>query len=211
MEKLDKFKQHLAYPALLMAGIAFIVCSLLLLSHYLTKDLIKENKYEDLNRLLSQVLPISEYDNEPLKQPYYIATEDKELRFYRATLKDNVSAIILFTQSAGYSGDISLLIAIKADGALSGVRVLSHTETPGLGDKIELAKSDWILSFNDLSLDDPKPLGWAVKKDGGEFDAFTGATITPRAVVKGVFTTLQLFAKEKDYFLQKEETEQGDK
>lgn len=211
MEKLEKLKQNLFYPALLMAGIALIVCSLLLLSHYLTEDLIKQNKYEDLKKLLDQVLPTSEYDNQPLKQQYFIATENKELLFYRASLNNKVSAIILFTQSAGYSGDISLLIAIKADGVLSGVRVLSHTETPGLGDKIELAKSNWILSFNHLSLRKPDLTGWAVKKDGGQFDAFTGATITPRAVIKGVVSTLQLFEKEKSYFLQSENTKQGSK
>jgi electron transport complex protein RnfG len=85
-------------------------------------------------------------------------------------------------------------MGVAPDGKLLGVRVVSHAETPGLGDKLELAKSDWILSFTGRSLDDPPPKGWAVKKDGGEFDQWTGATITPSAVVKAVKRGLEFFA-----------------
>lgn len=198
----EKIKQTLAYPALLMGITALIVCSLLLLMNNLTAQPIADRQREDLTKLLDQVLPAKAYDNQPLDEKYQIMIEGQEFAFYRAKLKDKVSAIVLFTKSAGYSGDIALLVAITADGALSGVRVLSHTETPGLGDKIELAKSDWILSFNGLSLSHPDKTGWAVKKDGGQFDAFTGATITPRAVVKCIYATLQQFQNNKDFFLQ---------
>lgn len=197
----EKIKQTLAYPALLMGIVALIVCSLLLLMNNLTAQPIADRQREDLTKLLDQVLPASAYDNQPLDEKYQITIEGQAFAFYRAKLKGKVSAIVLFTQSAGYSGDISLLVAITADGALSGVRVLSHTETPGLGDKIELAKSDWILSFNGLSLGNPDKTGWAVKKDGGQFDAFTGATITPRAVVKGIYITLEQFKNNQDFFL----------
>ena len=93
----------------------------------------------------------------------------------------------------GYSGTIGLLIGIMADGTLSGVRVIQHKETPGLGDQIELAKSRWITSFNGKSLTHPTETGWAVKKDQGDFDQFAGATITPRAVVTAVHKALQYF------------------
>jgi len=205
----EKIKQTLAYPALLMGIVALIVCSLLLLMNNLTTQPIADRQREDLTKLLDQVLPATAYDNQPLDEKYQITIEGQAFAFYRAKLQGKVSAIVLFTQSAGYSGDISLLIAITADGALSGVRVLSHTETPGLGDKIELAKSDWILGFNGLSLGNPDKTGWAVKKDGGQFDAFTGATITPRAVVKGIYSTLEQFKNNQDFFLQTDKAANG--
>ena len=91
------------------------------------------------------------------------------------------------------SGKINLIIGINRDGSLAGVRVLSHNETPGLGDKVDLKKSQWILGFNGKSLQNPTENLWTVKKDGGEFDQFTGATITPRAVVQQVRRTLEFF------------------
>ena len=91
----------------------------------------------------------------------------------------------------GYSGPINLLVAVNVDGTLSGVRVVSHKETPGLGDKIETNKDDWILGFVGKSLSNPSEALWKVRKDGGEFDQFTGATITPRAVVNAVREVLK--------------------
>jgi electron transport complex protein RnfG len=198
----EKLKQSVAYPALLMGAVSLLVCSLLLLTNNLTAQPIADRQREDLTRQMNQVLPSSIYDNQPLDQKYQAELGGQKYTFYRARMNGKVSGIILFTHTSGYSGDIALLVAIKADGELSGVRVLSHTETPGLGDKIELAKSDWILSFSGLSLNKPDSTGWAVKKDGGQFDAFTGATITPRAVVKGVYETLQLFKANQNYFLE---------
>src|SRR5690606_24060195 len=91
----------------------------------------------------------------------------------------------------GYSGAMRMLVGVNRDGTLAGVRVLTHRETPGLGDKVDLSKSDWILGFNGRSLGNPEPDRWGVKKDGGEFDQFTGATITPRAVTAQVKRVLQ--------------------
>lgn len=201
----EKVKQTLAYPALLMGTVALLVCSLLLLTSNLTKQPIADRQREDLTRQLNQVLPESIYDNQPLDQKFQQEIGGEQQTFYRARMGGKVSAIILFTKSPGYSGDISILVAIKASGELSGVRVLSHTETPGLGDKIELAKDDWILGFSGLSIGAPDDSGWAVKKDGGQFDAFTGATITPRAVVKGVYEALQLFKDNKQRFLERDD------
>jgi len=93
----------------------------------------------------------------------------------------------------GYSGDIKLLIAIRADGSISGVRVLAHKETPGLGDYIDIARGNWIKLFNDESVNKTAATQWKVKKDGGKFDYMVGATITPRAVVKAVFKALQFY------------------
>ncbi|MDN6321936.1 MAG: RnfABCDGE type electron transport complex subunit G [Halomonas sp.] len=102
------------------------------------------------------------------------------------------SAVILPVVSRlGYNGQIQLLVGINEQQRISGVRVTQHQETPGLGDDIERSRSDWVTHFNGLGLDSLPPNGWAVAKDGGHFDAFTGATITPRAVVDAVYKTRQ--------------------
>jgi len=117
----------------------------------------------------------------------------------------------------GYNGDISLIVGIKVDGTITGVRSIAHGETPGLGDKVDVAKSDWILGFNGRSLRNPTAEGWAVKKDGGEFDQFTGATITPRAVVNQVLAVLHYFDEDQQRLISAAEktidtnpTQQGD-
>jgi electron transport complex protein RnfG len=112
-----------------------------------------------------------------------------------------VALILAATAPDGYNGDIKLLIAIDEYGLLIGVRVISHRETPGLGDAIDVNRSDWIEDFNGYSLENPGNLGWHVEKDGGIFDQFTGATITPRAVVKAVHKALEYFAAHQESLL----------
>ena len=151
---------------------------------------------------LAQILPAGSYDNHLLDNSRLVQDELLGNRnpapAYLATLAGKPSAVILqVTAPDGYSGSIKLLVGILADGRLAGVRALHHRETPGLGDKIELAKSRWILGFDGKSLTQPDEAGWAVKKDGGQFDQFAGATITPRAVVKAVHKALQYFDKHK--------------
>ncbi|MEK8080815.1 electron transport complex subunit RsxG [Pseudomonas sp. XK-1] len=150
-------------------------------------------------RALSEILPPGSYDNQlldhsiQLHDPLLLGSKSPQPA-YIALKNGQPSAIILrATAPDGYSGAIRLLIGIQIDGRLAGVRVLNHRETPGLGDKIELAKSPWIQSFVGRSLQAPDEAGWAVKKDRGEFDQFAGATITPRAVVKAVHKALQYF------------------
>jgi electron transport complex protein RnfG len=94
----------------------------------------------------------------------------------------------------GYSGEIKLLVGILADGRLGGVRVIAHKETPGLGDYIDIARSEWIRQFDGKALDDPPADGWKVRKDGGRFDYMAGATITPRAIVRAVRRVLEYHA-----------------
>ena len=114
--------------------------------------------------------------------------------------------ILPATARDGYSGDIRALVGIRNDGSVAGVRVVAHRETPGLGDKVDLRKSDWIRSFDNRSLADPVLSGWNVEKDGGVFDQFTGATVTPRAVILATRRALEyarlnaetLFETEKD-------------
>ena len=157
-------------------------------------------------RALADILPAGSYDNHLLDNRLELNAPELGHRSpqsaYLALKGDQPSALILpVTAPDGYSGAIHLLVGIFADGRLAGVRVLGHKETPGLGDKIELAKSDWVRSFEGKSLSDPGEDGWAVKKDRGEFDQFAGATITPRAVVKAVHGALRYFDKHRAQLL----------
>ena len=121
---------------------------------------------------------------------------------YQAIQDNQVVGVILpVTSPQGYSGDIDLIVGIKADSSVAGVRVISHKETPGLGDKIDRAKSDWVESFKGARREGQDDSSWAVKKDGGQFDQFTGATITPRAVVKATGVALDYFESHKDLLL----------
>lgn len=111
---------------------------------------------------------------------------------FRARRDGEVVAVAIpVVTHRGYSGDIRLLVGIRPNGELTGVRVLEQKETPGLGDKIKAHKTDWIEGFAGRGLGDPPPDDWAVKKDGGVFDQFTGATVTPRAVVAAVKRALE--------------------
>ncbi len=179
----------------LLGGFALLVCAAVAISAKLTLPLITARQQEDTQRLLAQVLPNSQYDSMPSQEEVSLTLDGQTVHFFRARQQGAVSAVALFASPRGYGGPIQLLVGIQSDGSLSGVRVISHTETPGLGDKIETSKSDWILGFTGLSLGQPDEAGWHVKKDGGQFDSFTGATITPRGVVKGVHDTLTLFAR----------------
>ncbi|MCP5018651.1 MAG: electron transport complex subunit RsxG, partial [Ketobacter sp.] len=116
------------------------------------------------------------------------------IRIYLARkVEKPVAAVFTSMVPDGYSGPIKLLVAVRVDGTLGGVRIVSHKETPGLGDKVEEQKSDWVYGFNNRSLTNPDISHWKVKRDGGDFDQFTGATITPRSIVKGVKNTLLYF------------------
>ncbi|MBE9559884.1 MAG: electron transport complex subunit RsxG, partial [Proteobacteria bacterium] len=124
-----------------------------------------------------------------------LSTKEETLAYRARKNSQNVAVVFTSVAPNGYNGSIRLLVGINADGSLSGVRVVKHRETPGLGDVVEISRSDWILGFDNKSLSDPDTRGWKVKRDGGVFDQFTGATITPRAVVKAVHNALLYFDK----------------
>ena len=195
------WREHPACQAGILGFFALLVCGGVALSTELTASSITNAQQEDTQRMLSQVLPSSLYDTSPAKEELTLTLDGKPVHLFRARRDGKVSAIALFAESRGYGGQIKLLLGIDASGVLTGVRVVSHTETPGLGDKIDLSKTNWILGFNGKSLENPGESHWKVKKDGGDFDSFTGATITPRAVVKGVHESLILFAKHKGELL----------
>jgi len=153
---------------------------------------------EDRQNSLSQVIPDSIHDNNPVTDTLVVKNaRDKEITVYRARKEGRVTGVAYEIYGTGYAGEIKLMMGIAADGKLLGVRVLAHKETPGLGDKIEEKKGDWILRFTGLSLGDPPAERWKVKKDGGDFDQFAGATITPRGVMVAIRSGLDFFAANK--------------
>ena len=175
----------------------FTVGGVTLLQQF-TAERIQASERAAQLRALNEILPRDSYDNQLLDSSVLVQDPllgtRQPMPAYVAMKNGQPSAVILQAIAPdGYSGAIHLLIGIQADGRLAGVRVLGHRETPGLGDKIELAKSAWIRNFDGKSLSNPSEDGWAVKKDRGEFDQFAGATITPRAVVKAVHKALQYF------------------
>jgi electron transport complex protein RnfG len=178
--------------------------ALLAFTFALTRPIIARNEEQAKLALMTQVLPRGLYDNDLLRDAIELPPSP-ELgtaapgHAYRAWLKGQPAAVVLEAEAPdGYSGRIRLLIAIRTDGGLAGVRVVAHRETPGLGDYIEAAKSDWIQLFRGKSLENPPAKDWKVKKDGGQFDYMAGATITPRAVVRAVRRALEYHAQHRE-------------
>ncbi len=200
---LETLRGKLSYQALLLAGFALLASALLGFADLGTKDAIAQRLAEDLQASLEQVVPKKYYDNNLLENKIIVPSKGENLGadetlVYVARKQGKVSAVSFMLKALnGYSGTISMIMGIDVDGNILGVRVISHAETPGLGDKIELSKADWILDFNGHSLNDLTIKQWKVKKDGGVFDQFSGATITPRAVVGSVYLGLKFFKKHK--------------
>lgn len=184
---------------LLLGLIALLGTALLAGVNGLTYERILEQEKQRIQQQLNAIVPVVSYNNDLLDDMIEIEDEaffhhQAAVRVYRARMDGKPVAVLMnVTAPDGYNGDIHLLTGIDTRGTVLGVRVLSHRETPGLGDPIELEKSDWILGFTGKSLLNTPDKHWAVIRDGGEFDQFTGATITPRAVVKAVHNTLLYF------------------
>ncbi|RLW57335.1 MAG: electron transport complex subunit RsxG [gamma proteobacterium symbiont of Stewartia floridana] len=200
--KEPQYRKRVGYQAVLLGGISTLATALLVAGNIATKDDIMARQKEDLLRSLNQVVPTEYYDSDLLDQPLSIPdNKGDNLTVYRGLQGMQVNALAWEVVGKGYAGDIRLIMGINAKGEVLGVRVLSHAETPGLGDKIEVAKDDWILGFNDHSLDNTSNQQWRVKKDGGKFDQFSGATITPRAIVTAVHDGLVFFQQHTDELL----------
>ncbi len=188
----------------LLALFALLGVGLVAMTEDATRDLIERNERAYLLRSLNDVLPADRYDNTLFEDTIEVVDPEllgsaEPVTVYRARNNGKPEAVILTPVAPdGYSGSIRLLVGIDFNGMITGVRVVSHRETPGLGDGIEAQRSDWILGFDHLSLDRPPQEAWAVRRDGGEFDQFTGATITPRAVVKAVRNSLVYFRNHRD-------------
>lgn len=188
---------------LILAIFAAVCVGLIAVTYYVTRDTIAGEMEAALARTLNQLVAEDEYDNDvyhdcTLIQDATALGSKKPLKAYRMRKNSEPVAVVMESIAPnGYSGKIAMVVGIYQDGTIAGVRVTDHKETPGLGDKVDAKKSDWILDFEGKSLSNPDIEGWAVSKDGGQFDAFTGATITPRAVIQQVATTLKFFEDNK--------------
>jgi electron transport complex protein RnfG len=202
-DDLAALRQRLDYQTYILAAAGLASSLLLGFGDLATRGSIAARQEEDIQATLEQVLPNALHDNSLLHDVKTITDDNKPTAVYIARQQGVVTGVAFkFVATGGYSGPISLMMGVDKDGTVLGVRVVAHAETPGLGDKIELSKSAWILSFNKRSLDNTAPERWKVKKDGGDFDQFAGATITPRAVVHGVETGLKFFQKHREELIQ---------
>lgn len=192
--------------SLILTAFAIATAGALALTNLGTQDRIANAERAAQQRALYEIIPLSQHDNDlltdtiPVPQSGWIELgADATSKIHRARHNGNISALIIpAVAHDGYSGDINMIVGVNRDGTIAGVRILLHKETPGLGDKIELKKNQWILNFNGKSLQIPVTEEWKVKKDGGAFDQFAGATITPRAVVGQIKRVLEFVAMNRD-------------
>ena len=193
---------NMAKTGAALAIFALVGTAILAFTNDATKDRIAEEERLFTLRTLGEMVSPDLYDNDLVSDSFLLINTDylgnnEPKTVYRARKNgEPIAAIMRTTAPDGYSGNIDMLVAIATDGQLLGVRVVKHKETPGLGDGIDIQRNDWITGFDGRSLNNPDKRGWAVKKDGGEFDQLTGATITPRAVVKAVHLCLQYFEQQ---------------
>jgi electron transport complex protein RnfG len=201
----------------LLLGLFAVVTTGVIAGTYLsTRGLVQDNIRAAEERALLEIIPRDRHDNSMLDDAVALSDDAllglrEQRNAYRAKQNGEVVAVILpATARDGYTGDIDLIIGVNRDGSVAGVRVLSHRETPGLGDQIDYKKSQWVDGFIGRSLLNPKADKWTVKKDGGVFDQFTGATITPRAVTAAVKRSLEFYAQQRPMLLDEVKQEKGD-
>lgn len=193
--------REIASAGLLLGLVALLAAGLLAGVMHLTRERIAEADRQAELRALAAVLPPERYDNDPLEDGIGVAApawlgSPAPLRVWRARRGGAPVQLVLETVAPdGYAGPIRLLVGVAADGRIEGVRVTAHRETPGLGDGIEAGRSNWIERFDGRALGDPPAVRWTVRREGGDFDAFTGATITPRAVIHALRRCLQFVEK----------------
>ena len=188
----------------ILGAFALVTTGLIALTFKGTEARIEAEREKQLLSVLNELVPESAHTNElhldciSVSNAELLGTSEPK-RIFRARMNDeSVAAVIETTAPDGYSGEIKLVVAADMQGNSLGARVVEHKETPGLGDKVDIRVDDWILSFNDVPFGGVDDNRWKVKKDGGQFDQFTGATITPRAVVNAIKNTLQYYATNKE-------------
>ena len=196
--------QSVMNTGLTLAIIAAICTALVATTYRMTEERIAANDKALLEQSLQPVLAGVFYNSSVsesrlvIPPPHGLPGNDAAI-IYRVFAEDEpVAALFAVTARDGFSGPIRILVGVGVDGTVTGVRILQHRETPGLGDKIESARSDWVLQFAGHKLGDPVIAGWAIGNDGGEFDQLTGASVTPRAVIKAIRDTLVYFDSNRD-------------
>jgi electron transport complex protein RnfG len=197
-------RRQILLSGLFLSLFAVVGTALVALTEFSTSAAIAENERQVLLRNLYALLPRDRLDNDiatdilELPASTLLGTDDVSTVYRARLLGEPVAAIFNSVAPNGYNGKIHLLVGVYIDGRLAGVRVVKHAETPGLGDAVEIRKSPWVNDFAGKSLTNPTQERWRVKRDGGDFDQFTGATITPRAVVAAVRNTLLYYQQNAD-------------
>jgi electron transport complex protein RnfG len=192
--------------SLLLGTFALVTTTLLAFTAQLTNERIVKAEREAQQKALFEIVPRAHHNNDlltdiikvPMSAWTGLGLKSGGDIYVARNLDETIAIIIPAVAPDGYSGDIHIIVGVNADGSIAGVRVIDHHETPGLGDKIDINKNQWILEFNGKSLIEPNPSQWKVKKDGGDFDQFAGATITPRAVVNQVRRVLEFVDQHHD-------------
>jgi electron transport complex protein RnfG len=198
---LEELRGKLSYQGILLGGVALLTSAALAYAARITEADIKAAEAADLKQSLTQVLP-GEFENDLLKDTISLRGKEGDVMVYRGRRAGKIEAVVYRVIGHGYAGNIVCVMGVSREGKILGVRVISHKETPGLGDKIEPAKAKWIFDFDAKFLGEPPIEKWAVKKDGGVFDQFAGATITPRGVVNAVKGGLEFFEQNRAAMLE---------
>lgn len=187
-----------------LAAIAAVCTALVALTYRVTETRIEANERAWLERSLQPALSGLFYDGSVTESkivippPHGLPGSDAAIIYRVYAEGEPVAALFVVTARDGYSGPIRVLVGADTAGLVTGVHVLEHRETPGLGDRVESTKSDWVKQFDGRSLTDPEPEGWRIKRDGGQFDQLTGASVTPRAIIKAIKNTLLYYADNRD-------------
>jgi electron transport complex protein RnfG len=209
-------EQSVAKTGLTLAFIAAICTALVAATYQLTAERIASNEKALLEQSLAPALSGIFYEGGAsesrvvIPPPHDLPGSDVAIIYRVFADEEPVAALFVVTARDGFSGPIRILLGIEYDGTVTGVRILQHRETPGLGDRIESTRSDWVLQFDGRSMGDPVVTGWAIKNDGGEFDQLTGASVTPRAVVKAIRDTMIYFDEHRDAVFAMAATEEED-
>ena len=191
-----QFTRFINRQGITLASFALVTAVVLTLTQLTTKGRIERNEKKHHEMMLSEVLSGRWYNYQVTDKPVKLFDKHNDTirDCFLVTQGDKPVAVIISAIAPdGYSGDIKMLVGVSREGDITGVRITAHSETPGLGDAIEIKKSEWVTAFNGTSLHTPAESKWTVRKHGGEFDQFTGATITPASVINEVRNTLIFF------------------
>lgn len=189
---------------LTLAAIAAICTALVATTYQFTKTRIAANEQAWLEQSLEPALSGVFFDGSVsesrlvIPAPHGLPGRSNVIVYRVYAEGEPVAALFVVTAVDGYSGPIRILLGIGYDGVVTGVRILEHRETPGLGDRIVSSKSDWVFQFDGRSLGDPQVSGWFIERDGGQFDQLSGASVTPRAAIKAIRQTLLYFDEHRD-------------
>lgn len=182
------------YQTVSLGAVTALAAGVLMFANLHTAPVIEGARALDIERSLAQVLPPDSFDNDLLSDTIMVdGPQGRLVKVHLARQAGQIRFVVFQMSGKGYAGPIDLVMGVDQSGQITGVRVTRHSETPGLGDKIEAQRDPWIHELAGKSLDNPTPERWAVKKDGGEFDQFAGATVTPRAVIAAVKQGLQFY------------------